>query len=297
MNDNDKRAKWDEFLEEYKIYMKITRTGWYKILDEVKLWIDANNKRPSPTGKTETEKKFGMWLSMQKVNYKNHSAAMNNNDKRKKWADFTEEYKNYLITSTKWFDTLDKLKKWIDENGKRPSSIAEDETEKNLGNWILNQQTKYKKNIYTMKDKNLRTTWEDFVRENDNFFDTSYLDKKVKPKKIIKKTKDAMLDDANSGEYKIEKFKKTKIGIDSNIKSITKQKILKKKKDATDSDNEAISAIDIPKAPMKKKTDIVQVIKNKNIVKKDVSESDDNEQFVIRKIVKNETIKKVVAKK
>ena len=64
-----------------------------------------------------------------------------------------------------WIERLDKIKKYIDENNKRPSGVDKNIDIKNDGRWIDTQQKNYKKNEYVMKNKKIRTIWEEFVND------------------------------------------------------------------------------------------------------------------------------------
>jgi predicted phage gp36 major capsid-like protein len=91
-----------------------------------------------------------------------------NDEIRKLWEEFTEEYKEYLKSNEEiWKDNLDKLKQYINENNIRPSYSSNNNEIKRLGNWIQTQQTNYKKD--TMNDE-IRKLWEEFIKEYNEYF-------------------------------------------------------------------------------------------------------------------------------
>jgi superfamily II DNA or RNA helicase len=65
----------------------------------------------------------------------------------------------------KWDDTLLNLKKFMDENNKRPSNTSENADEKRLGNWISIQQKNYKSKKQGMKEESRMQQWKDFIED------------------------------------------------------------------------------------------------------------------------------------
>ncbi len=76
-----------------------------------------------------------------------------------------KEFKQYT-----WYDKLDMVKKYIDENGKRPSHGDKDKFIKQIGKWLSHQQQNYKKNREIMKEKIIRNSWEDFIKKYKQYF-------------------------------------------------------------------------------------------------------------------------------
>jgi superfamily II DNA/RNA helicase len=65
-----------------------------------------------------------------------------------------------------WEDNLTKVKKYIDDNKKRPSTTDKDETIKQLGKWLSHQTENYKGNKHNMKDENIKKKWEEFIQDD-----------------------------------------------------------------------------------------------------------------------------------
>jgi SAM-dependent methyltransferase len=139
----------------------------------LKKFIDDNKKTPSNHSKNKDEKQLGLWLCTQKGNYKNQKNSMSINDPRRKvFEQFQDEYKEYLLTDDEiWYDNFNKLKKFIDDNKKIPSTIAKDKDEKQLGSWLSNQKNKYKNQKESMKiNEPRRKVFENFIEEYKEYF-------------------------------------------------------------------------------------------------------------------------------
>ena len=71
----------------------------------------------------------------------------------------------YELNLKKWNNTLEELIKYIKLNNKAP-------TQKNkLGRWINTQNKNYKKNSKIMKDYNIRSSWEKFIKDYEKYLD------------------------------------------------------------------------------------------------------------------------------
>jgi superfamily II DNA or RNA helicase len=157
MKEDDIYNKWNEFIndDKYREYFISNEENWYNNLEEVKKYIDKNNKRPSDSSKNKDEKELGKWLSHQKTNSDKRTKIMKNDEIYNKWNEFIndEKYKEYFMSNEeKWINILEKVKKFIDEHKKRPSSESKNKDEKSLGNWLQYQITNSKKRKDIMKD-------------------------------------------------------------------------------------------------------------------------------------------------
>jgi hypothetical protein len=72
---------------------------------------------------------------------------------------------------------LGKLKKYIDENKKRPSTSNKNKEIKILGAWLSKQKLTYKKCAYVMAYKHIREKWEAFVEQYKDYFPYQILNK------------------------------------------------------------------------------------------------------------------------
>ena len=171
MKDESILLKWEELVNDnnYKEYFISYEDAWYNTLDKVKIYIDKHNCRPSGTSKNIDIKKMGSWICNQQTKYKKKSYIMKDEAIRLKWEEFISDikYKEYMMSYEEvWYDTLDKLKVYIDENKRRPSSTSKNIDIKKSGAWICNQLTNYKRTRAIMKDEAIRLKWEDFISDD-----------------------------------------------------------------------------------------------------------------------------------
>jgi hypothetical protein len=172
MKDESRRQIWKDFIEDdkYKQYFIDTEDRWnITSLQQLKSFIDENNKRPSSTSKNADEKRLGSWIRDQKKNYKNQKYSMKDEPRRQQWIDFIEDekYKQYFIDTKNQLDitSLQQVKSFMDENNKRPSRYSINDDEKRLGVWFGNQQTNYKHQRNGMKNEPRRQQWENFIED------------------------------------------------------------------------------------------------------------------------------------
>jgi mevalonate pyrophosphate decarboxylase len=170
MKNQDIRKLWKEFINDpkYKEYFLSNVDDWKLILNKIKKYIDENNKRPSQVDKNLEIKKYGQWISNQQINYSKNEYIMKNQDIKKLWEEFINDpkYKKYFLSNEEeWKLTLNKIKKYIDENKKRPSKRDKNLEIKKYGQWISNQQINYSKNEYIMKNQDIKKLWKEFIND------------------------------------------------------------------------------------------------------------------------------------
>ena len=82
---------------------------------------------------------------------------MDNENIRKLWEDFTEKYKEYLLSNEeKWIQKLNEVIKYIDKNHKKPTIGNKDKYINSLGLWIARQLSSHKQNNGIMKIKEIK---------------------------------------------------------------------------------------------------------------------------------------------
>ncbi len=64
-----------------------------------------------------------------------------------------------------WYENLEKVKKYIDENGKRPTETSKDHNIAKIGRWIAIQCMNYKYIRYNMKINNICNGWKNFIND------------------------------------------------------------------------------------------------------------------------------------
>jgi hypothetical protein len=74
--------KWTSFINDpkYEQYLLSNEDAWNKLLEEVKKYMDENNKKPSSTDKDIQIKKLGNWISTQQDNYKKKDRIIKNKE-------------------------------------------------------------------------------------------------------------------------------------------------------------------------------------------------------------------------
>ena len=168
MLDEEIYNQWTEFInnDKYKIYFQSNEEIWIDILIEVKKYINDNNKRPPQHNDDIKIKKIANWIGKQQQTYIKKTEIMSNKNIYNKWTEFIndDKYKIYFQSNEhKWFDILIKLKKYIDENNKRPSEHNKDKQISFLGRWICNQQNNYKNKEQIMKNEEIYNQWTEFI--------------------------------------------------------------------------------------------------------------------------------------
>jgi superfamily II DNA or RNA helicase len=159
-------STWKQFInyDKYKKYFMSNEEIWMKRLEEVKEYIDKNQKRPSNKDKNLNVKQLGQWIYSQTHNYKTKEDIMSDNIIYNVWTDFinSDKYQKHFISDKdRWYNNIKLVKQYIDKNGIKPSTIDENIEVKQLGQWISNQTHKIKKD--SLSDNTIYNTWEQFI--------------------------------------------------------------------------------------------------------------------------------------
>ena len=105
MSNEEIYNKWTEFITDnkYKIYYESNEDYWIKTLNQVKKYIDENNKKPSSTDKNVWIRKLSNWIRHQQQNYQNKKYIMSNEEIYNKWTTFINDnkYKIYFQSNKK----------------------------------------------------------------------------------------------------------------------------------------------------------------------------------------------------
>ena len=166
MKNEEIKKKFEVFIEEYKEYLLSNEDIWCNNLEKIIKYINENKKKPSTRDKDINVKFLGNWLCTNRKNYKNNKDIMKNKEIKTKFEVFIEEYKEYLLSNEEiWYNNLENLKKYINENKKIPTSIEKDVKIKSLYIWFNNQMNNYKKNDKIMKIEEIKQIWEKFIEE------------------------------------------------------------------------------------------------------------------------------------
>ena len=180
MKEENYRNPWTKFIndDKYKQYFLSYEDKWKQQLQELKIYIDMYKKKPSITDKSKSIKKIGEWISAQQSTYPKQIYAMSNPEIYKQWTEFinNEKYKKYFISDEdEWILRLNELKKYIDDNNKRPSG-SKNSNDKLLAGWSSNQQTNYNNKIKNMNDENIYNKWTEFINDKKYkiYFQSTY---------------------------------------------------------------------------------------------------------------------------
>ena len=145
---------------------------WHEKLELVEKYIIENGKLPSSKSKEKNIKNIGIWKQQQKHNYKNKKEIMKNEEIRKIWEKFMNNFKKYFISNEElWINNLEKVKEYILENNKLPSRSSKNINISKIANWIHTQEKNYKNNDNIMKiNEEIRNQWEEFIERYKELF-------------------------------------------------------------------------------------------------------------------------------
>jgi superfamily II DNA or RNA helicase len=73
------------------------------------------------------------------------------------------DFISYKNCEERWYDNLEKAKKFIEADNKQPSTHSKNQDEKYLGNWIRDQSHNYNNQTGMMSDENIRKCWRKFI--------------------------------------------------------------------------------------------------------------------------------------
>jgi ribosomal RNA-processing protein 8 len=146
---------------------------------------------------------------------------MKNEEIRKYYEEFIKEYEKYFKNNEEiWYETLVTVKKYIDNNKQKPSTINKNVDIKKLGKWLSYQQTNYKKQQHNMKQEKIREQWTNFIIEYQEYFPNNSAIKSDKP---IKKS--TTISAKENSETKIKSNKALKL---SEYQELTKKMSIQK---------------------------------------------------------------------
>ena len=161
--------KWTEFINNYKEYFLDNDIIWINTLDKTKKFMDDHKKIPSSYDKDKEIKILGSWFQNQQHNYKTKSKIMKSEKIYNKWTEFINDSKykdHFLDNDIVWINTLDKAKKFINDNKKKPSTIDKNKEIKTLSLWLQTQKNNYKSKSYIMKSQEIYNKWTEFINDS-----------------------------------------------------------------------------------------------------------------------------------
>ena len=159
---------WLQFIndDKYKHYFISNEDMWQLRFQQVRTYIDINNKLPLDTDVDSELKSMSNWIGTQKKIYKSKSEIMKNQNIYNTWTNFIndDKYKQYFISyETVWKNRLDEIKIYMDETNTRPSSRSKDATIKSMGSWLVAQSSNFKSKSRIMKNAEISNAWVEFI--------------------------------------------------------------------------------------------------------------------------------------
>ena len=81
-----------------------------------------------------------------------------------------KDYSQYFVSGDeKWWQTLERVKLWIDVNKKRPNDKSKNMDEKSIGRWVHRQIHHYKYYDRALKNEKNRKIWKSFVKDYSQY--------------------------------------------------------------------------------------------------------------------------------
>ena len=152
--------------------MRCTRTisgNKYKV-GQVFIWCsEYNSILETLGGIKEIDSSFAEKVMINEVG---QFRERGNSDARTAINDDSSEVKKLIIgvkeyRMVSWFEKLEMVKRYIDENGKRPSNKSDDKKTKYLGQWISTQFRNYKDKTQIMAEPSVYTIWSQFMNSSN----------------------------------------------------------------------------------------------------------------------------------
>jgi ribosomal RNA-processing protein 8 len=145
---------------------------WPQRFEELKAFIDANERRPLINVKFPSEKKMSQWLVDQNKYYKKKTHGMKIVERYELWTQFLEEYKEYFMTKDDLYSKrIEELRLFINKKSSLPSTVSHIKEEKILGKWVGDQQKNYKNKTAGMKDNTRYNLWRQILEDYKEYFD------------------------------------------------------------------------------------------------------------------------------
>lgn len=150
------RIKWSKFMNDYKEYMLTRQEEWNIKFEILKHYMDTHKEKPK-----QKVNYLGNWLYMQQQYYRLKKFNLKHEHNRKKWEEFNEQYKQYLLPNEIWMNKLKSIKEYIDIHQKLPEKDSE------LYNWIKTQKKNYEN--HRLKDE-IYDHWKQFMDQYHHYF-------------------------------------------------------------------------------------------------------------------------------
>jgi hypothetical protein len=165
---------YTKFRDNYSEYFLTNEEIWKKSLSDVQKFMEKHHKRPSESSKDVVAKYLGNWLSNQNKNYTKKSQILKNQEIYDAYTKFRDNYSEYLMTNEEfWKKTLSDVQKFIEKHHKRPSQHSKDAVEKQLGQWLSNQNNNYTTRKDILKNQEIYDMYTKFRKKYAEYFLTN----------------------------------------------------------------------------------------------------------------------------
>ena len=167
--------RWIEFIndEKYEKYFMNNEQLWLNTFNQIKQYINENDKRPSINNKNKKIHQMGKWLDYIQQIYIKKEYIMKNDNIYNIWAKFIndEKYQEYFYDNyTLWNNMLIKVINYINKYKKKPTIDDKDNNIQQLARWINKQIQKYKNKEHIMKNTQIYNKWTEFINNYQEYF-------------------------------------------------------------------------------------------------------------------------------
>lgn len=163
--------------EEYgkvdQVIVGITKVDtWTEKLAKLKNYLDLNRCKPSISSDDKDTQSLARWVLIQQANAKSRIRMMKSDDIFNTWTSFIEQYKEYIQTNEEAHDKMmNRIQEFVDKHKHRPSQFSKTHPdEKQMGVWVINQQTNAKNRTQIMKSDEVFEKWIRFIDKNKKYF-------------------------------------------------------------------------------------------------------------------------------
>ena len=168
---NEINIKFENFLSEYDEYVTSFKKRWYNNLKKLKEYINNYKEKPSINDKNKNIKQLAQWLYKQQEKYKINNNIMKNQEIKKVYEDFIQEYKIYFLSNNDiWISNLEKLTNYISIHKKLPLTTDINNEIKYLAYWLIRQKKCYITNTGSMTNKIIKIKYEEFLQKHKTYF-------------------------------------------------------------------------------------------------------------------------------
>jgi hypothetical protein len=162
--------KISNFLANYNKYFLNNVETWYLQLNKLKEYIDIHKKRPSKHDKDKTIRSIGEWCTDQNKYFKKGLKCMKNETIKNEWIKLLSDtkYNKYISSNVdKWFILIEDVKKYIDQNNKKPSlNIDNEKYVIFLSRWLTEQKKNYNNKSGLMKNQDIYQAYTEIINDD-----------------------------------------------------------------------------------------------------------------------------------